>query len=70
MLLCLIIQDWSEALLVHWGMRIQTEVKADVNGRQFIPKLLFSLQQREMPLCEELRWMIQIHMLSAVSMDS
>lgn len=53
-LLSLIIQGWSKAMLVHWSMRIQTEVEADVNGRQFIPKLLLSLQQREMLLCGEL----------------
>lgn len=46
-LFCLIIQDGAEAMLVHRGMRIQTEVNADVNGRQFIPKLPLSLQQRE-----------------------
>lgn len=28
-------------------MRIQTEIKADVNGREFIPKLIFSLRERE-----------------------
>lgn len=51
-LFCLIIQDRSEAVLVHWGLRIQTKVQADVNRREFIPKLLLSLQQTEMQLHE------------------
>ena len=42
----LIIQDWSEAMLGHCSLRIQTEVEADMNGREFIPKLVFTLQQR------------------------
>jgi len=34
-------------MLVQRQLRIQTEVQADVNGREFIPKLILSLQQKQ-----------------------
>ncbi|TNN78564.1 hypothetical protein EYF80_011159 [Liparis tanakae] len=40
-------KDWSEAMPVHRGLGIQTEVKADENGGEFVPELLFALQRRE-----------------------
>lgn len=49
-LFCLVIEDGSEAMLVQGGLWIQTEIKADVNGGQFIPKFFLGLKERKKQL--------------------
>lgn len=54
-LLCLVIQDGTEAILVQRRLRIQTEVQADVNRGKFVPKVFFGLTKRQRLLIDQLR---------------